>query len=75
MAKWNWSVSGTEMSLGTVERSYDAEGVVEAELAGEVLDWLTNGDRAGIESITESSPIWDSIDTDYPFTITISPAQ
>lgn len=59
---WKWRVEGLEVPSGTLIRRYDESGVVKAELAGAALDWLVN-----------SGPIWDSLDTDAEFTITITP--
>jgi hypothetical protein len=63
MASWKWAVDGIEDAHGTLQRPFNDSGVVEAEQAGEALDWLVN-----------HGPMWDCLDTDHVFTITISPA-
>jgi hypothetical protein len=62
--RWSWRVEGTETPSSPCARrhSFDETGVIRAEGAGEALDWLvTHG------------PMWDGLDTDDAFTITITP--
>lgn len=61
---WNWRVEGLEVppSPGSMEHVFTASGVVEAELAGEVVIWLA-----------EHGPFWDILDTSRPFTLQIGP--
>lgn len=62
---WTWIVEGREASSGSPgasPRSYEESGANPAESAGEIVEWLAQG---------PGSPMWDNLDTDYPFTITI----
>ncbi len=63
MASWIWSVEGAEVPTGTLHRSLECRGVVEAELAGDVVTWLA-----------EHGEFWDDLDTTQPFTLSVEPA-
>ncbi len=60
---WTWAISGTQKSDGTVSPFYGDSGSVCAEFAGEVLQWLA-----------DAGPVWNNLDTDQPFTVTVGPA-
>jgi hypothetical protein len=57
---WTWSVEGALIPAGSTPRTIEESGVLEADMAGEVVEWLA---RRG--------PFWDALDTDQPFTLTI----
>jgi hypothetical protein len=57
---WAWTVRGTEDASGTMFHPYSEEGVIQAELMGEALNLLINGELW-----------WDTLDTEKPVTITI----
>jgi hypothetical protein len=63
---WHWSIQGVEASQspGVMRKDYSDEGVIKAEHAGQALDWLIH-----------KGPIWDCLDVDEEFTITIRPHQ
>jgi hypothetical protein len=62
--KFDYAVTGTQESYGTIVRQFDDSGVVEGELMGDAL----------IELVTHGS-CWDGLDTDEPVTITITPSE
>jgi hypothetical protein len=63
---WQWSISGTGVpkSPGSMTHGVEDVGTVTFELMGEVVEWLA-----------ARGPFWDLLDTDYPVTITIGPAE
>lgn len=62
MSAWRWSVEGTEVASGTMLRPLQDSGVIDAETAGDVMEWLT---RHG--------PFWDNLDSTQPFHVRIAP--
>lgn len=64
--KWRYTVEGTAMSHGTVQRPYEESGAYVAETSGEVLEWMVHGPESPVYG-------WD-LDTQQRFTVTIEPA-
>ena len=66
MTKFVWTAIGTEIggSPGAMLRDFHETGEREADMAGEVLEWLT-----------EHGTIWDCIDQLDTITIEIKPAS
>lgn len=62
--QWRWELSGTETGRRTVPRGIFDTGAIQSDSAGAALDWLVN-----------HGPIWECLDTDEEFTITIRPIQ
>ena len=60
--RWLWRVEGTAQASGTIIRGFEDSGVVQAEGAGDALNWLVH-----------RGPFWDGLNADEEFTVTISP--
>lgn len=59
--RWLWTMSGTAATSGTLVRSAEEIGEVDAESAGEAVERVVN------------QGWWDSFDQDEPVTITVEP--
>jgi hypothetical protein len=64
MSTFRWHVEGRQDSEGTMARSHEERGEVEAECAGEAFAKLAH---SGLE--------WGMLDDDYPITLTIGPEE
>jgi hypothetical protein len=62
---WPWRIEARQpsMSPGARTRFTDDTGLIRAEGAGEALHWLV-----------AHGPMWEGVDSDYQFTLTITPA-
>ncbi len=73
MTLYAWTVSGERYHEGSSDpwRIETADGVIEAECAGEALEKIVNG----VGEPLENTIPWDLIDQEREITITIRPAD
>ena len=66
MSYYRWKVSGVQRrySPGAMLRTYEDDGVIEAEGMGEALNELVH-----------RGAYWDVLDTDHPLTLEIEPVS
>lgn len=60
--RWLWRVEGQQVMSGTLRRGFEDRDVIVAESASDALVLLI-----------ERGPIWDNLDTEAAFTVTIEP--
>jgi hypothetical protein len=61
---WRWSVAGTVVPTGTLERPLDDSGTVDAEYAGDAF-----------EKVLARGPFWDLLDQGQSVTIQVHPDE